>query len=156
MQLLFKGIHLQVTLEASSDNQAQCEILTLMECCNVGHFQNLRTTRNADGQFVSLQMVSNPGNPVFACQICGKRFTRRYSLKVHMNLHMGKYILQCDICKKGFNTSYSLRGHMNTIHTGVKEFKCDWCGKEYGYKHHLKQHKKSCMGVLGIDAFNSS
>ena len=34
-----------------------------------------------------------------------------------------------------------LEGHV-FIHTGVKEFKCDLCEKEFQYKKSLKSHQK--------------
>ena len=38
--------------------------------------------------------------------------------------------------------SNDLCGHMSW-HTGVKEFKCDLCDKEFRYKQHLVRHRRS-------------
>ena len=50
---------------------------------------------------------------------------------------------ECPICKAIFGKT-NLRKHLKTVHEGIKDFKCDHCGKEYtenkGLKVHIKRH----------------
>jgi uncharacterized Zn-finger protein len=45
----------------------------------------------------------------------------------------------CPYCGKKFSATSHLQGHLS-IHTGVKEFSCTLCEKEYAYKYQLKKH----------------
>lgn len=77
------------------------------------------------------------------CSQCHRSYTSAHGLRVHEDMHSGRYPYWCQICGKGFPATSNLRGHMAT-HTGVAEFKCDVCGRQYryqcDYKRHMKQH----------------
>ena len=48
----------------------------------------------------------------FYCEICGKQFTFKDKLKLHINAeHQGQKSLSCDSCKKFFNSLSSLENH---------------------------------------------
>ena len=48
----------------------------------------------------------------FYCEICGKQFTFKDKLKLHINAeHQGQKSLSCDSCKKFFNSVTSLENH---------------------------------------------
>ena len=38
----------------------------------------------------------------------------------------------CEICNKSFSRKYSLKLHVNTVHDEVKEHKCETCSKTFG------------------------
>ena len=47
--------------------------------------------------------------------------------------------------------SNDLRGHMSW-HTGVKEFKCELCLKEFRYKNELVKHtRQQCSLLVNLD-----
>ena len=49
----------------------------------------------------------------FYCEICGKQFTFKDKLKLHINAeHRGQKSLSCESCKKFFNSVTSLENHM--------------------------------------------
>jgi len=50
----------------------------------------------------------------------------------------------CPYCGRLFSASNNLRGHL-VLHTGVKEFTCRLCSKQFAYKHRLKKHFEKCM-----------
>ncbi|KAK2151158.1 hypothetical protein LSH36_374g05040 [Paralvinella palmiformis] len=54
-----------------------------------------------------------------------------------------RYCYRCNWCGKQFSCPDNLRGHM-TIHTGIKQFQCVHCGKQYQYNCTLQRHVKSC------------
>ena len=49
------------------------------------------------------------------------------------------YKYDCPYCDMRFSRTNNLRGHL-VKHTGIKEFICSLCGKEYAYKQCLKEH----------------
>ena len=77
------------------------------------------------------------GNP-YRCNVCGKSFVEKYGLSKHMNIHTGAGFV-CSYCGKVCATNSNLQSHIR-IHTGEKNFKCDVCGKCFGYKIQLKEH----------------
>ncbi|XP_022104890.1 protein hunchback-like [Acanthaster planci] len=81
-------------------------------------------------------------NCVNACNICGQQFTRRYNLKLHMQVHGdGSKMYKCEYCGKSFTRRYTLLTHTRS-HSGIKLFKCSICGKAFTRQHTLNLHLK--------------
>lgn len=104
---------------------------------------------------------------VHLCNVCGKRYPDAYSLKMHLYVHTDDRPLKCDICGKGFVIKPTLRNHMFihsgekpyvcdvegcgrafthatgkrqhyiSVHSNVKRFECEYCGKAFARKTHL-------------------
>ncbi|XP_066903965.1 zinc finger protein 585A [Halyomorpha halys] len=71
------------------------------------------------------------------CDICKKRFSKKYLLhhkKIHKNTTKRK---ECPVCKKLVTTS--LKVHM-AKHSETKEYKCEICSTEFTFKHSLTKH----------------
>jgi len=88
-----------------------------------------------DGFIYSFQV----GFRGLCCPLCPKILTNNSGLRLHMDLHEGKYRYHCKVCQKGFMSSTTLKGHM-TRHTGVKEYSCSLCHKEFGHKYSYRKH----------------
>ena len=43
-------------------------------------------------------------------------------------------------CNKSFSTSYNLSKHVKVVHLKIKSFRCPRCGRDFGYKHTLRNH----------------
>ena len=45
--------------------------------------------------------------------------------------HKPKSVYACDQCGKEFTRSHDLKRHVQSLHSGVKEFTCDKCEKSF-------------------------
>lgn len=104
-----------------------------------------------------LSIHENPN--AFTCSECGKGFSQKGNLKAHVQSHgrakstrEAKY--QCTSCSKAFRWPGDLTRHNKIVHKGIKNYVCEKCGKKFGSRSALDQHKHShselrpfeCMG----------
>lgn len=78
---------------------------------------------------------------VFTCTYknCGKKFTRRYNVRSHIQTHLSDRPFSCSYCPKSFVRQHDLNRHVKS-HLLSKHCRCK-CGKEFtrveGYRKHL-------------------
>ncbi|XP_055490018.1 zinc finger protein PLAG1 isoform X1 [Leucoraja erinacea] len=82
------------------------------------------------------------------CRVCLQTFESTGVLLEHLKTHAGKSSSgtkekkhQCDHCDRCFYTRKDVRRHM-VVHTGRKDFLCQYCAQRFGRKDHLTRHMK--------------
>ena len=50
---------------------------------------------------------------------------------------------QCKLCGQMYSQKSSFRTHL-ILHSGIKNFQCDWCHKKFALKLYKTSHEKSC------------
>ncbi|KAG1927015.1 zinc finger protein PLAG1 isoform X1 [Pimephales promelas] len=82
------------------------------------------------------------------CQVCLQSYPSTPLLLEHLRGHAGKSATatkekrhQCDQCERRFYTRKDVRRHL-VVHTGRKDFLCQYCAQRFGRKDHLTRHVK--------------
>ncbi|XP_061788694.1 zinc finger protein PLAG1-like [Nerophis lumbriciformis] len=90
--------------------------------------------------------AANSGD--LTCQVCLQTFPSTAVLLEHLRTHAGKSAgatkekkHHCDHCERQFYTRKDVRRHM-VVHTGRKDFLCQYCAQRFGRKDHLTRHVK--------------
>ncbi|XP_053696781.1 zinc finger protein 665-like [Sabethes cyaneus] len=65
-----------------------------------------------------------------SCEICGKSFKFRATLKQHEQIHYGIKEFECTVCGRRFMHKGTLKVHLR-LHTGEMPYKCPYCPKRY-------------------------
>lgn len=79
------------------------------------------------------------------CDVCGRRFSEAYNLRIHKMTHTDEKPHRCQECGKGFRQLNKLRIHSVT-HTEDRPHQCDICGKGFRYANYLSVHRRLHTG----------
>ncbi|XP_054734572.1 protein snail-like [Anastrepha obliqua] len=104
---------------------------------------------NAAAQIEAI--VSNMGasKQGHLCIYCGKVYSRKYGLKIHIRTHTGFKPLKCKFCLRPFGDPSNLNKHVrlhmqsNVGSTPIEGYKCTLCNKTLARRRDLQRHIES-------------
>ena len=100
----------------------------------------IKTNQGQGQREQELNTASKDEVKKYLCDICGKHFSQRQSLRTHWHTHSEDFSYVCTTCNKQFNTKAKLTRHVR-IHDPSSALLCDSCGKSFSRADHLKSHK---------------
>ncbi|CAG7950198.1 unnamed protein product [Penicillium nalgiovense] len=73
---------------------------------------------------------------------CDKSYNRPARLQEHIRSHNNERIFKCEDCDKSFLRASHLQHHIKSVHTGVRDFVCDYpgCEKSFVNRVRLRRH----------------
>lgn len=93
---------------------------------------------------------THTGDKPFECEHCDRKFRQWGDLKYHtISIHSSEKNHQCEFCGKAFSRKYSLVVHLR-IHTSERNYKCEFCTKTFRASTYLQNHRKIHTGKTNI------
>lgn len=87
-----------------------------------------------------VHQVVHTGERKHLCSECGSSFGSASTLIDHRKRrHLEIRDYKCEECHKAFFTRQELEAH-SRVHSGLKPFVCNQCGKNFARVHHLRRH----------------
>lgn len=77
------------------------------------------------------------------CVYCGKVYSRKYGLKIHIRTHTGYKPLKCKVCLRPFGDPSNLNKHVRLHADGDTPYRCEHCGKVLVRRRDLERHIRS-------------
>lgn len=101
---------------------------------------------------VMASFIDGPHDGKFYClyQNCGRAFSRKYNISLHIQTHLYDRPYQCPVCKAGFVRGHDLSRHV-LIHGGNEaKSHCCPCGKRFVRGDALSRHRQRgiCIGAI--------
>ncbi|XP_013785958.1 PR domain zinc finger protein 13-like [Limulus polyphemus] len=81
------------------------------------------------------------------CVYCGKVYSRKYGLKIHVRTHTGYKPLKCKYCLRPFSDPSNLNKHVRLHADTTSPYQCSHCGKVLVRRRDLERHLRSRHGL---------
>ena len=118
---------------------------------------------NAAAQIEAI--VSNMGasKQGHLCIYCGKVYSRKYGLKIHIRTHTGFKPLKCKFCLRPFGDPSNLNKHVrlhlqnnSNSSSSTEGYQCNMCHKILGRRRDLQKHMETRHGYSASSATTST
>ncbi|XP_066144686.1 zinc finger protein OZF-like isoform X2 [Euwallacea fornicatus] len=103
------------------------------------HNQKLSTNFKTQNTAI-LAQCREENSKTFKCDFCLKIFNKSSNFLRHRSMHTNIKAFCCNLCGKNFRLNMSLTRHISEVHEGVRKFKCDVCEKQFKNKWSLDEH----------------
>lgn len=102
-------------------------------------------------------LVSNMGTSRngHVCIYCGKLYSRKYGLKIHIRTHTGFKPLKCKFCLRPFGDPSNLNKHLRLHSQGNREsarYRCTICNKSLMRRRDLVRHVQAKHKLMHVEA----
>lgn len=162
-QYSFKRI-VQNRIEKSADGtEKMCERIILSDVKSTEYLQHQKDAKNASarekrsqcaecGKIMSssvLRMHISQHTDIkrYACDICGKLFTRKSHIEFHMRIHMNVKPITCELCGLSFRKRSNMTAHKQSVHSNVCRFACEVCNRQFKRKAGVLLHMTKHTGA---------
>lgn len=103
-------------------------------------------------------IVSNMGTSKqgHLCIYCGKLYSRKYGLKIHIRTHTGFKPLKCKYCFRPFGDPSNLNKHVRLHVQSNTVYKCNICDKILVRRRDLQRHMQTRHNHMGVEDSSAS
>ncbi|OQR69868.1 zinc finger protein-like [Tropilaelaps mercedesae] len=143
-------------LEEHIDSHQQERGIVECDFCGKDFMSRFELTRH-----MTIHAQESQSDP--QCQLCGKFFATHEDAILHLKVHspggrlMKQRKFKCERCDRSFFTRKDVKRHM-VVHTGQRNFVCQFCPQKFGRKDHLVRHTKKTHtnGTTGSNNNNNN
>lgn len=131
------------------------QTLDLSKITENDNFSNNNGVVTFDATNVNLNLEEEIIKP-FKCDVCDKRFQKRFLLNKHLKSHGLNLPFSCTKCKKRFADEEFLEKHLQS-HSGYRPYLCHLCNNSFSeegsLKIHLKRYAKLFLLIITLILF---
>lgn len=115
------------------------------------HLETIASNMGANSSSTTKPSTSNSGGHL--CIYCGKIYSRKYGLKIHIRTHTGFKPLKCKYCFRPFGDPSNLNKHVRLHVQGSTIYKCPepQCDKILVRRRDLQRHLQTRHAVMDAD-----
>lgn len=95
---------------------------------------------------MTVHLRSHSDERLYRCKLCDYAGRTASAVYVHMSTH-AKEVCVCEVCSKIFKSTRNLNDHLRRVHSKEKKHKCTYCDKKFVDKYMLTVHVRCHTGV---------